>query len=190
MNSDGAKNLSELIRLSRKLPEDDCNIVQTVLKRNGFWAHSENILAAMLTDSRQETRVAAVERIRMCRAKRREDDDPDDIRQFVVPDINFDADDYQEMIDWTNATEPPLTMDMSDEEITAACEHPMDFSAFPCHSQGVERWVKEVTDAAQKKAGHSARHALILAKARSRADLPVMDTKKDFYSWLQGAGRS
>lgn len=183
--SDGVKNLFFLISLSRKLPERDRNITQKVLQRNGFWAHSEHVLIAMLADDQQENRMLAVERIRRCRTRRCQDQDPDGIRQFVIPDISFHAEEYHHMIDWQDTTEPPLVMEMSDETIAAVVEAPMDFSDFPCHSQGVERWVKEVTQTAEKKAGHSGRHALILAKARSRTDLPVMDTRRDFYDWLR-----
>ena len=67
-------------------------------------------------------------------------------------------------------TEPPLTIELSDSALQDAVDAPLTLPPYLCHSQAVERWVAEVTEAAGKKVGHDARHRFILARAWSRAD--------------------
>lgn len=134
--SDGAKNLFFLIRLSKNLPDEDREIVQDVLGPG-----AQRILDTLRKrPGRHAGRRAEGEEgdgggPDQTGRTRRQDEDPEEIRQFTVPDINFDAKECQEMIAWDSVTEPPLTMDMPDDEITAAVDDPMDFSDFPCHSQ-------------------------------------------------------
>ena len=68
-------------------------------------------------------------------------------------------------------TEPPKTMSLSDSQLAAGYDWPLEFGAFPCHSQAVERWVKVVASAYQSKVGHNARHQLILSQAKCRSDV-------------------
>ena len=64
---------------------DRAKIIQT----NGYWAHGENILVAMLADKEHEIRARAVDIIMQCRQR-----PCDEIRQFRPPQINFNADNY------------------------------------------------------------------------------------------------
>ena len=43
------------------------------------------------------------------------------IRIFTVPEISYEAKDYTELINWQscNVTEPPLTVNISDVDITS-----------------------------------------------------------------------
>ena len=47
---------------------------------------------------------------------------------------------------------------LTDMELKSAIERPLIFPPYPCHSQHVERSVKEVTEASIKRCGHQGRH--------------------------------
>ena len=76
-------------------------------------------------------------------------------RKFIVLKINFGADCYWNLvdIDTTLITEPPLNTLVSDQDLQSAIDKALIFPPYPCHSQAVERWVKEVTQASQKRYG-------------------------------------
>ena len=150
-----------------------------MLQTNGYWAYGENIIVAMLADGRQEIRERTVTIILQCRQR------PNDyIRQFRPSHINFNAEDYTQLVepDVLSQNEPPLTMALSEEELSGAINTPLQFP-HPCHSQGVERWVQEVTTASQKRVGHNSRHQRLLNRAKWRLDLPVIQTKKSLLDW-------
>ena len=177
---DGARNLLYLVQLSQKLPKNVRRVTQRVLQRNGFWAHHEHILLSMLTDDDTGVREHAANHILAIRAR----GVPGELRRFVPPKNNFRTASLTELVQWDEAiTEPPLTMELSDSDLRDAVEAPLTYPPYICHSQAVERWVAEVTEAAGKKVGHDARHRFILARARSRAELTHMETKRDFHAW-------
>lgn len=134
----------------------------------------------MLTDSRQHIRELAVKRILKARKNNIKN------RIFKVPKINFDAQDYIDLIDWFNCvvTEPPLTMNMSEEQlldIVTKNQIPK-FNHFHCHSQAVERCVKIITDASSKVCGEKSRDGYIRAKLDARKDLPKFENKGQYYA--------
>lgn len=96
----------------------------------------------MLCEERLEVRDLAVNRILAARSatnnKKR--------RVFRVPDINFKAKDYTEMINWKKVviTEPPLTFRMSESELRSVFQNRKEIPSFnlPCHTQNVEKCVK------------------------------------------------
>ena len=90
-------------------------------------------------------------------------DREEDVRKFVPPLINFESNRFCDMVDLDSAekTEPPVTC-LPDEVILSALTAPLILPAFPNNTQGVERMVRVVTLAAVKRAGHAARHRLIL----------------------------
>ena len=71
-------------------------------------AHSENLLLTMLADPEGIPRKKAVEQILQLRNGTSVSDCH---RKFLIPKLNFDAENYFDMIDWTSETifEPPLT---------------------------------------------------------------------------------
>lgn len=147
-----------------------------VFENNGYFAHPENILVSMLVDSREIIRKLAVRRIQNARKRV-----TNGIRIFKVPSINFDADDYINLIDWQSCTitEPSMTMKYSDSDLQNIIKEKNipEFLKFPCHTQAVERCVKLVTEASQKVCGKTLRDGYIRAKREARADLPVFDNK-------------
>ena len=142
-----------------------------------YWAHSENVILAMLGDEREEVRRQAVLRIKRAREEFNDSDHP---RQFKAPVVNFGATDYTRMIDWETepCTEPPLTMEMPIGDIVKACRAPLKMPNYPNHTQRVEAMVRVVTEVAPKRAGHEARERMILQLLESREKCPVFDTKK------------
>lgn len=56
---DGAKHIFQLIMYSRFLPENLRSVVDSVIERNAFFAHPENLLVSMLFDDRDHIRELA-----------------------------------------------------------------------------------------------------------------------------------
>ena len=175
---DGARHLQYLLELSRDLCADDQEIVKSVMQDNGHWAHPENIVIACLSDQDWETRKKGVDYIRQARL---EDTAKDDVRKFVPPEINMQSKKFYDLVDLETAekTEPPVTKHLSDETISSALTAPLILPAFPNNTQSVERAVRVVTKVAKKRAGHTARHKLILQKLLSRKRVSKFDSKKD-----------
>ena len=99
------------------------------------------------------------------------------MRKFEPPLINFESNRFCDMVD-LDLTEPPVTKDLPDEVILSALSAPLILPAFPNNTQGVERMVRVVTLAAVKRAGHAARHRLILQLLQSRKRVGSFNTKK------------
>lgn len=186
---DGSRHLFKLIQLSRYLPVELQTVVDPVIQRNGYFASPENILLGMLTDERKFIRELALRRI--LKVRNIKNSDKNKLRKFVIPVINFRATDYVEMILWqkSHITEPPMTMDIKDEELKQLIEESstnsdlwslLEFPKFPCHTQAVERTIKLVTEAAGAVCGQDARDGFIHARKGSLSLFPVFGTKKDF----------
>ena len=112
---------------------------------------------------------------------REEFDESSHPRQFVLPEVNFDAVDYCHMINWeaVDCTEPPLTVGMSMDDVMEAYKSPMILPDYPNHTQGVERAVRVVEQVAPKRAGYTGRHRQILKLLKSREMVSSFNTKKD-----------
>ncbi|GBL82325.1 hypothetical protein AVEN_252488-1 [Araneus ventricosus] len=90
------------------------------------------------------------------------------IRSFQPPKINFLATYYIEMIHWNTMTlsPPPLLRRFTIQEIWSKVQSggtasEWNFDKFLCHTQAVERCVKQVTEASQKVVGSNSRHGFI-----------------------------
>ena len=112
----GALNFFQLLELTRDLDKNEMIIAQNVLQDNSYWAHTENIVIALLADEREEIRRMGVLRIMKAR---REFDVSNHPRKFIPPKVDFKAKNYFDMVDWNSepCTEPPLTMEYSAKEI-------------------------------------------------------------------------
>lgn len=159
------------------------NVVNTVIQRNTYFGHPENLRLAMITDDRNHIRELGLRRILKARRQRMAGTP---IRIFTVPVINYEAKDYTELINWQscNVTEPPSTVNISDVDITAfvaSKESPLiDFPRFPCHTQAVERCVKLVTEASEAVCGNTSRDGFIRARLEARPIMPVFNTKSEY----------
>ena len=154
-------------------------IVLPVVQRNSYFAHSEAILLAMITDERPHIRELGWRRIKSCRSL----SGRDNMTVFKLPNLNSKCTDYTNMIDWKNdVSEPPLTRQFTDEEIDnfIRSRHLFFCPKFPNHTQRVERTIKMVSEASSSVCSHEAREGFILNRLASRNRVPTMDSKKDF----------
>lgn len=65
-------------------------IIYPVIQRNGYFAHPENLILAMLADNRVNVRKLALRRVLNCKPAVV----TGEIRNFSIPKLNFNADDY------------------------------------------------------------------------------------------------
>lgn len=150
---------------TRHFPDNVRAVIDKVIATNAYYAYPENILIAMLTDPREHIRELGLRRILKARNNK-----PEGIRVFKVPTLKFDAQDYVDLINWSECTitEPPLTMGISDTELANLIKKedvlPISFGKFPCHTQAVEKCLKLVTEAASKVCCEEARNGYIVAK--------------------------
>ncbi|GBM50949.1 hypothetical protein AVEN_114602-1 [Araneus ventricosus] len=92
------------------------------------------------------------------------------IRYNIIPQLNFEAYDYTDMILWESTdvfiTVPPVLRNISNEEIVDKLSLPnstvpeWSFTDFPCHMVAVERTVKLVTEAVFRVCGFDARDGI------------------------------
>ena len=190
----GAKHLFETILRVKQLRERSQLLVKEVIQRNAFFAHPENVLLAMVYDDDSATRKLGWEKmlsakratgVKNTRSKTKGQKKGRKIRQFLVPDVNFAAEKYYDIINWTKVTVPPLLGMLSEDDI----ERNMNGSKYhssvsvlrmPCHSQAVERLVKVVTEASVAVVDDKARDGYIRNVFKSRMENPSFESKKDY----------
>ena len=91
------------------LDQVDRNVIDPLISRNAYFASPENVLLAMLTDKRTHIRAHSIRRVITAR-------EPNEmvgnvaIIKFCIPKINFKANDYIDLIDWSSGkvTRPPM----------------------------------------------------------------------------------
>lgn len=181
--SDGARNLWHLIQLSRCMNKSNLNHIDPVIQRNAYFAHPENILLCMIADPKQHIRELALRRILKARHDFRENEKPN-IRTFKIPVINFQANNYFDIINWQDSTitEPPVISNITDEALKEAIQTGgrIEVPKFPCHTQAVERSIKLVTEASTSVCGQIRRDGYIRTKLQSQNLMPSFETKKDY----------
>ncbi|GBO29640.1 hypothetical protein AVEN_75941-1 [Araneus ventricosus] len=113
---EGPKLVYQSIQSSRYLPDDLRNIVYPVIERNGFFAHPEHLMLALIQDNTKHIREFGLRRILKARQL---DQNRTTIRTFMAPKLNFKARDYSEIINWMDwdLSSPSLLKDISDDEI-------------------------------------------------------------------------
>ena len=87
----GARHLWSMITCSRYLVEGLKLVHDTVIQRNAYYAHQKKLLIAMITDSKSHIRELGFRRTLKARGQ---PEKGHSIRQFIVPQINFQAADY------------------------------------------------------------------------------------------------
>lgn len=108
------------------------------------------------------------------------------VREFRLPQLQVNAANYYELINWSNVriTEPPMTMKYSNTEISNLIRSGNNFSQFgmfPCHTQAVERCVNLVTEASISVCGSEARDGFIRSRIKARQDIPLFESKSQFF---------
>ena len=137
---------------------------------------------SMLCDEHKTVRELAARRILKARNSPHIGKIP---RVFEVPQINFDANIYFELINWQqNYFDPPIFRHITNQEINKVIESQgglnLIYLKLPYHTQVVERPVKIVTEASMFLCDKKSREGLIRAKLASRKLMPRFDSKQDF----------
>ena len=183
---DGAKNVFTMLQLLKTQPKEIQNLAKKYVQINAFFAHSSNLLAAMLADEDSSVRKQAVDAIIEIR-KNKEYSNVDrtdsGLRIFKVPELNWDAKDYTQIINWDLKTfcEPPITMKFSYDQLREFYSAPMLIPNYPSHSQSVERAVKLVSDVCGAAYhDHEERHKRILSTQAAKQERKSYETKSKF----------
>lgn len=150
------------------------NIVRKCIRRNALFAHSENVL---LAQSKMSERTDGVKKILEIRRK----NDKTGLRKFTVPNINFDAKTWTGMLIWDRPkmTELPLTLKMTERELIMVIKSPLKVQRFKCHTQMVERAVKEVTRVSLNAIDQQKQESMVKSTLINRTKYPKFDSKKD-----------
>lgn len=183
----GPIHLLNVIKNSRFLEGKYLNTVQRTIARNAFFSHPESIALTMLCDNDKNVRYRAWRRLIEIRKYLSNDR----VRTFNLPRLNFNANDYTEMIDFEREaqTTPPIlrnfNFNMGDAKFYARkkifeYDIGFDLKDLPCHTQSVERCVKLVTEASKCVCGEERRDGFIINTLTSRNVMPVFRTKTDF----------
>ena len=174
------RHLFGQIKLTKLLFPEVKRIARKNLTRNAYWAHPECLLLSMLTDCDQQVRTTAVDKILSIRGDQEYGNNS--TRKCIIPNLNFKASDYTDMIDWGAETlyEPSLTTALSSTDLSAFKSAPLTLPRYPAHTQSVERLVKQTSRAADSVAGYSARDGFLRASAKSREMMPRFESKQDY----------
>lgn len=181
----GPKNLFFLIERSNLIVDDKAKtIVRECIQRNAFFAHSENMLLAQLASSNISERNDGVKKILEIRNRK----DNMVVRRFSVPEINFKAKTWPEILLWDGPkmTEPPFTFNMTKRMLLNVIKAPLQVPLFKCHTQMVERAVKEVTRVSLNAIDKKKQEFLVKATLVNRAKYPKFDSKKDHIAQSHG----
>ena len=158
-------------------------IVMPFVKSTAWYSHSEAVLQAMLCSSEKEEREFAVKKIMDIRDKRPLGSIS--VRSRRLPQLQIKATELKNMIDWSSAHEPLLSCYLSEREVKEIKEVPMVVPYYCLHTQGIERAVKEVTEASEAVYGFDRRDGFIRARANHRELMPVLHSKKDLKGLFQ-----
>ena len=177
----GARHLHKTANLMKEQSIEVQKVVFPVLKRNGYFAHPENILLSMISDSRPNIRELAWRRIKNARVARKGLSSRP--RVFKIPEIVVDCGiDYINMINWKSVevTEPPITMNVTDSELDSFIldKTVFDFENYPLHTQAVERAIKLVSEASSKVCGQDSRDGYIHTVLASRESISNLTQEK------------
>jgi len=162
----------------------------TVLQRNAYFAHSENVILGMLAEDDENIHRRAVDKILELRSEASATTDmesstlessrKDVVRQLKVPKINVEATHFYELTNLDsikNISQPPTMTDLDDTLISQMLTKPLVLQ-HPCHNQAVERHVKLITEAALVVTGYEKRDGMIRKKIQSRLLISKFDSKQ------------
>lgn len=168
---------AEMVIVRDVLSESIREIVKPKVNDGAWYAHSEHLLLHLLSCDDEEKRHFAVRKILQIRGNSEFGDTS--VRPFKTPELNWLATKIEEMISWENATEPIYTAVLSADQIRAFLDSPFQMKPFPCHTQAVERMVKEVSCASANVFGAERRDGYVRARLQARKIIPKPSKKSD-----------
>ena len=141
----GPRHVLKMVQLTSKYcSEDTREIVEPVIQRGAWQAHSENMLLSMMGSDDEIERRFAIKKIIEIRGDKELGDDS--VRDFHVPTLKWDADSLFNLIDWSGENEPiyepVITCSFTNEELKQFLDKPLPADDVPCHTQSCERAVK------------------------------------------------
>ena len=108
-------------------------------------------------------------------------------RKFVKPIVNFTAQSYWELCDFSRCdieyiTEPAITFDLSEAYLkkVALGTETLTLPDIPIHSVNNERAVQETSKACKAYSTYEKRHSNIIMTINSREKLPTEASKRHF----------
>ena len=104
-------------------------------------------------------------------------------RPRKLPVLNLEAS-LKNMINWKGAKEPVLTCSITKEELVKFREVPMEVPYYCLHTQGIERAIKEVTEASEAVYGFERRDGFIRARTENRELMPFFSSKEGLLKLL------
>jgi len=174
----GSKHFHSLVLASQQLDEKYRLIVQRCLSMNAYSAHSENILLAMIFDEREHVNENVLKLL-----KKANNHNSSTIRKFSLPQLNFQAENYFDLIDFEEGLSMPPCLSNTDfsnasiHELRSTCSF---LRHVPCHSQSVERIVKIVTSASASVCGQERRDGFIRCALKSHSEMSHFSSKQDW----------
>ena len=174
--TDGAKHVYLAIQPVKVLSSDIRTIVEPYISCNAYFTHAENILIDILADSNKHNHQRAFETILYCRLTSSTNNT---VRQFKVPNSDFNASDWIDMIDWEETHEPPATKMLSIQQISHFVDSPLILK-YPNHTQPIEHCIKLVSEASSTVYNFDVRDGFIGAQIQSRSLMPHFDSKQDY----------
>ena len=183
--------LNLLQRLRKQSPE-----VQSILAKSiqlgAYCLNEETLLLTMLQDPDEELRRFAIRTIEDIRSK---DGNPnvgnDKMRKKETPKINFNATSFKDVIDWKGKRklyEPVLTCHLSTEELRMFHSKPYELPSscmWPCHTQAVERAVREVSILSQQASTKFRVDGLLQSRRAAREVLPENNMRADLARMIE-----
>lgn len=174
---DAPRHILTSLKCARQQDKVVQDAVMPYVKNGAWFSNSEAVLQTMLCSRSSEERQFAVDKILELREGREAGDTS--VRTMRKPALNVEAETLQDMISWEDAHEPVLACSLSSDQLRDIIASPMVVAFYPCHSQGVERVVKEVTAASAAVFGFERRDGFIRGRAAHRELMPVLSSKKD-----------
>ena len=176
----GAIHIYNSIELARDcMTSEEFDVFKKYSQINGYMAHSESILLAMVNDKNDRIRQKAVEKI----ISLRKNVPSEEVRKFKIPTINFKAKNYIEMVGFDEITSPPpLLGDFSDEDLAYGANGVFELpvEAIPCHSINNERLVQASAQAVKYPVGEDRVHERLLNNRASQLKIPTNFNKSHF----------
>ena len=169
-----------MIQYSRYLSTELKIIVDPVIQRNSYFANSENLLIAMATDKRPHIRQIVLRRVLAARSSNETDTTP---ITFKVPLLNFEAQDYPELINWSSnkRVDPPMFRSFQSTQLeeNLHTSDMLQLKLFPCQTHAVERGIKLATESCAAVC-EPQRDGFVRARIASRSAMKVFNKKSDF----------
>ena len=173
---EGPRHVLHELKLFRLQSPRVQELLTPTLRRSSWNAHSESVLTTMLCSNSVQEREFAVNLILELRGEQAEGDLRPRARKH--PELQLNAEKLENMISWEAAKEPVMTCRMSRAEVLQLVTSPLKLPYACVHTQGIERAVKEVTEASESVHGFDRRDGFVRARAEHRELMPILSSKK------------